>query len=346
MNNTQILKKTLTTTAIILIILFAVLSFYSCENGEKIEWAELKLSEMLPQLKSVKGKIYSNTTDDLTLYIYKTSEKDYEDYVSSCINMGFDVEAEQSSSAFIGYKAFNNKGYKLEISWYDKELKIELEAPIKAEKIEWPARGLAQMLPIPKSSEGKISYDRTDSFYATICNITPDEFKQYIDVCAKCGFDVDYDRSDKYYSASNIDGYKLRLNYKGFNTITIDVDAPKPEENTDINPPSTSKPTTDTVKNPESKPTIGILRSDFKEAMDSYEKFIDEYVAFVKKYSANPNDSDLISDYAEYMRRYADMMTKFEKWESEDMNAAETAYYIEVQTRVSKKLLEISKDNQ
>lgn len=28
------------------------------------------------------------------------------------------------------------------------------------------------------------------------------------------------------------------------------------------------------------------------------------------------------------------MMTKFEKWESEDMNAAETAYYIEVQTRV------------
>ena len=46
------------------------------------------------------------------------------------------------------------------------------------------------------------------------------------------------------------------------------------------------------------------------------------------------------------MRRYADMMTKFEKWESEDMNAAETAYYIEVQTRVSKKLLEISKDNQ
>ena len=30
----------------------------------------------------------------------------------------------------------------------------------------------------------------------------------------------------------------------------------------------------------------------------------------------------------------------FEKWENEEMNAAETAYYIDVQARVSKKLLE------
>ena len=30
-----------------------------------------------------------------------------------------------------------------------------------------------------------------------------------------------------------------------------------------------------------------------------------------------------------------------EKWNDEDLNAAEAAYYAEVQTRVSKKLLEI-----
>lgn len=40
------------------------------------------------------------------------------------------------------------------------------------------------------------------------------------------------------------------------------------------------------------------------------------------------------------MSKYADACDKFDKWESEDMNDAETAYYIDVQARVSKKLLE------
>lgn len=40
------------------------------------------------------------------------------------------------------------------------------------------------------------------------------------------------------------------------------------------------------------------------------------------------------------MSKYADFVKDFEKWEDEEMNAAETAYYIEVQSRVSKKLLE------
>ena len=82
------------------------------------------------------------------------------------------------------------------------------------------------------------------------------------------------------------------------------------------------------------------LDSDFKAAMDSYENFMDEYVAFMKKYKANPSDLSLLTDYADYMSKYADFVEDFEKWEDEEMNAAETAYYIEVQSRVSKKLLE------
>ena len=82
------------------------------------------------------------------------------------------------------------------------------------------------------------------------------------------------------------------------------------------------------------------MRKDFKEAMDSYEAFMNEYVAFMKKYNANPNDPTLMVDYARYMSKYADACEKFNKWESADMNDAETAYYIDVQARVSKKLLE------
>lgn len=81
---------------------------------------------------------------------------------------------------------------------------------------------------------------------------------------------------------------------------------------------------------------------DFKAAMDSYEKFMDEYVAFMKKYKANPSDLGLLADYADYMSKYADFVEDFEKWDDEELNAAETAYYIDVQARVSKKLLEVA----
>ena len=69
---------------------------------------------------------------------------------------------------------------------------------------------------------------------------------------------------------------------------------------------------------------------------------MDEYVAFMKKYAANPSDAGLLADYASYMSKYADMVEKFDKWESEDLTDAELAYYIDVQARVSKKLLEVA----
>lgn len=81
---------------------------------------------------------------------------------------------------------------------------------------------------------------------------------------------------------------------------------------------------------------------EFKAAMDSYEKFFDEYVAIMKKYKANPTDMSILTDYANYMGQYADMMQKFEKWENEDLNTAEAAYYVDVQARITKKLLEVA----
>jgi hypothetical protein len=84
------------------------------------------------------------------------------------------------------------------------------------------------------------------------------------------------------------------------------------------------------------------IDSEFKAAMDSYEKFFDEYVAIMKKYQENPNDLSILTDYAAYVGQYADMMQKLEKWENEDLNAAEAAYYVEVQTRINQKLLEIA----
>lgn len=85
------------------------------------------------------------------------------------------------------------------------------------------------------------------------------------------------------------------------------------------------------------------MRKNFKEAMDSYEAFIDEYVAFMEKYKdSDGTDPSMLTDYAKYVSKYTEMAENFSKWEDEDMNAAETAYYIEVQARVSKKLIAIT----
>lgn len=92
----------------------------------------------------------------------------------------------------------------------------------------------------------------------------------------------------------------------------------------------------------EDKKDDNAIDPEFKAAMDSYEEFFDEYVAFMKKYKANPTDLSLLTDYANYMSQYADMMQKFEKWENEDLNTAEAAYYVDVQARITKKLLEVA----
>lgn len=97
---------------------------------------------------------------------------------------------------------------------------------------------------------------------------------------------------------------------------------------------------TESAKGTEAGVSDGELRSDFKEAMDSYEQFMNDYADFIKKYKANPSDVSLLADYADYMTQYADMVEKFDGWESEDLNDAELAYYIDVQARVSKLLLE------
>ena len=86
----------------------------------------------------------------------------------------------------------------------------------------------------------------------------------------------------------------------------------------------------------------GDIGADFKAAMDSYEKFMDEYVAIVKKFKANPSDLSILASYTDYMSKYATFVADFEKWNENDMNTAELAYYIDVQARVSKKLLEVA----
>ena len=84
------------------------------------------------------------------------------------------------------------------------------------------------------------------------------------------------------------------------------------------------------------------MRVSFKEAMDSYEKFFDEYVAFMKKYQESDNAAEMLSDYLKFMDQYSEMTKKMEEWNDGTLNDAELQYYLDTMNRVTQKLLEIA----
>ena len=82
------------------------------------------------------------------------------------------------------------------------------------------------------------------------------------------------------------------------------------------------------------------IRAEFKEAMDSYEVFFDEYISFMEKYNESANATSMLTDYTNYMTKYADTMNKMSALNNSEMSTAESAYYIEVTTRINKKLID------
>ncbi len=88
--------------------------------------------------------------------------------------------------------------------------------------------------------------------------------------------------------------------------------------------------------------STGEIRSEFKAAMDSYEAFYNEYFQILKQYKENPANISILSKYMELMGKLSDMDAKFKAWKNNSLNDAELKYYLEVNSRISKKLLEFA----
>lgn len=316
-------------------------------KGEKIEWSKIELRDQLPEPPSNRGTLFENSDEEFWVSLDGVSDDQYNDYLDACVDKGFTVDADKSSYS---YKAYNADGYSLDMSHIGDGLSITLKAPMKFGSITWPSSTVGNMLPAPKSTTGKFSYEHDDSFFVYVSETSKADYDQYVADCSANGFNIDYDKGDTYYRADNADGYHISLKYEGNNIMAVEIKASK-NSDAGTSEPATTEPSTETTAPSESNATetkpndtdlVDGMRKDFKDAMDSYEAFMDEYVAFMKKYSDNPSDVGLLADYTKYMSKYADMVEKFDKWESEDLNDAELAYYIDVQARVSKILLDVA----
>lgn len=285
---------------VLAIIVIGVIALSSGGNddigtkAEKFEWTDIEMHEVIPQPENLYGEIGHNSKTALILTLCDIDEKGFKAYRDKCIEKGYTIDSDES---YLSYSAFNSDGYnvRLVFSESNSELNVYLDAPEEMSEFEWPTKGLGAMLPATKSTLGDVSWDNSETFIVHVGNTTIDDYNDYVKLCEDKGFTVDYSKDDEYYSAENNDGYKLTLRYLGFNRIEVSLKAPEGGANdtTTSTPDSSKEETTDKTNN-----DSGVIDPDFKKAMDSYEKFFDEYVAIMKKYANNPTDMSILADYS------------------------------------------------
>lgn len=127
-------------------------------------------------------------------------------------------------------------------------------------------------------------------------------------------------------------GYKAMY---GDDEVWADQNAPEEEKEEPIINQPVEEPKEEVSDN-------NAIRPEVKEAIDSFEAFIDEYCEISKKYlSSSGTDLGIIADYTKFLSKYSDASKKMEDME-DDLNDAELKYYTEVMLRCDQKLLEVA----
>ena len=84
------------------------------------------------------------------------------------------------------------------------------------------------------------------------------------------------------------------------------------------------------------------MRPEFKEAMDAYESFYKEYCELLRKYTQNPTDFSILGQYTNMLTKIDEVDKAFKKWDQSDLNSEELKYYLDVNNRVLKMMVDIA----
>lgn len=168
------------------------------------------------------------------------------------------------------------------------------------------------------------------------------EYSEWSDVSGKCYEEWSDASGDIYETWSDFgsDLYEMWSDVSGeFYDGNFDMETFFAKDTTDATESAENESTADTKSDTSSDG----IDPKFKEMLDSYEAFFDEYIEFMKKY-ANAGAEDMVGmmqDYTNYMTQYTETMQKLSALENEEMSTEETLYYTEVSARITQKLLEV-----
>lgn len=203
---------------------------------------------------------------------------------------------------------------------------------------EWSDSDISSLLPEAEFKVVKVKYDEEDYFSFSAYGVLDDEFEAYVDACKEIGFtNVEFE-SDSSYRALNADNYEVSIDYTFVEESmtgriekddTADEEKPTPEE-------------TDSIEEAIQQDSTSGIRPEFKDMMDSYEAFFDEYCEFMKKYNESDDVTSMLADYTDYMTKYVEFMGKLDEVDEDELSTEEALYYAEVSARISKKILEVA----
>ncbi|GAB5081768.1 hypothetical protein Osc1_09410 [Hominimerdicola sp. 21CYCFAH17_S] len=182
-----------------------------------------------------------------------------------------------------------------------------------------------------RSNEYERWYDTRSDVYEDWYDMRSDIYEFWTDLRSEL-WDDDIEKAKKKIEDFREDVEKIKEDAGQADNNTSDS-----EENTE------SDSETETKVPEEDKPAENLvdgMRPEFKEALDSYEDFFDEYCDFMKKFNESPDDLSLLSEYTEYLTQYSETMEKMSELDDGEMNDAEMKYYLEVTNRISQKLLD------
>lgn len=204
---------------IVACLLLSLLNVISCD-GQSIIWDKILLSEQLPEPDADNGYIKVNSTRELSIELI-CEENEFKEYIILCEQDGYSIDILEGLNYF---KAFNSEGYKLVIDYSNGKMLINLFVPLEFYEIAWPKSKLANSIPIPSSTQGKIISDTDDIFEIYIANLDKNQYVKYVDSVYSSGYDNYYSRQDTIFTGKNDDAYTITVSYEGFNTIYIKIE--------------------------------------------------------------------------------------------------------------------------
>lgn len=190
-------------------------------------WPTQGIALHVPEPPINKGEISRNDAEELDFEVRGVDRSQYEAYQTTCINSGYSVDSDLAPG---WYEAYNEDGYFIRMYYYESgsfpRIDVYVSAPMIMDEIQWPNSEIAKRLPVPESSLGKFSWERSTGFCLYIGNTTKDEYKQYVDRCYEMGFTVNYSKGDTFFRAHDADGFSIEIKYKGYNIMFIQIDDP------------------------------------------------------------------------------------------------------------------------
>lgn len=144
----------------------------AAEEYGVLEWSASEIASLLPVPESTTGEIAQDDEKGFSAYVSNTSTDAYKAYVTACVNMGFDVDANDTDKH---YSAQNADGYKLSIDYQGNNvIYISLDVPeyevtVEVECVEnWIFSKYDVDVYVNDYFEGTITHGETEIFELTL----------------------------------------------------------------------------------------------------------------------------------------------------------------------------------